>query len=211
MSQIPAYVGPVLLLSAVIFCAFRLGDRKPLWRWGALMACSAVMLMKVGGIPLAGYVRAASGDLSITTLILLVGLLWRHLSGKDMLSDKDRAAALAFIALGGLLLYPMTLGMTPFDPYRLGFASRPMCLVLLALAVWGGIVRRGAAVIIPVAVLAFNLQVLESSNLWDYLIDPWVTAYAWGWVLVQPGAATQAALRRIWRSRATREQEDAGQ
>ena len=83
------------------------------------------------------------------------------------------------VATGGLFLYPMALGLGPFDPYTLGFASTGLLAVLAlfaSLAWWRRYhVCLGAIVL---AVLAYRLDLLESSNLWDYLLDPWLVLYA---------------------------------
>jgi hypothetical protein len=181
MNQIAGYVGPFLLLSALVLWAFRLEKRRAVWRWGALAACAALMFVRIEGLPIVAYARGALGDLSITTFLLLMNYIFGQLSGRRLLSDRDRATVLTCAAFSGLLLYPMALGVTFYDPYRLGYASLPMTLALLALAVWWGFTRRGAGAIIAIGVLAFDLRVLESPNLWDYLMDPCVALYACVW------------------------------
>ena len=48
--------------------------------------------------------------------------------------------------------------------------------ILFTNAVWFGL--RLPAILISAGFLAFSMGILESDNLWDYLIDPVVTAYA---------------------------------
>jgi hypothetical protein len=72
-----------------------------------------------------------------------------------------------------LVLYPATLGLTYLDPYRLGYAPRLLLAVAgtLTLALlW----RRHylATAMLCVATLGFTLELKESTNYWDYLIDP---------------------------------------
>lgn len=43
--------------------------------------------------------------------------------------------------------------------------------------------RHVGGIFIVIAVIVFNFHVLESDNLWDYLIDPIITLYAWAWIL----------------------------
>jgi hypothetical protein len=83
------------------------------------------------------------------------------------------------VLIGGLVLYPFALGLTYFDPYALGYDSRAFLVVLFSFALWA--VYRGYGLItvcLTASVLAHSLGILESRNLWDYLIDPWLTIYA---------------------------------
>ena len=77
------------------------------------------------------------------------------------------------------LLYPLALGISPFDPYALGYHGRVRgLLVALALvavfAWWRGRLLLLLALLLGVG--AFRLEALESTNLWDYLLDPWLAA-----------------------------------
>ena len=94
-------------------------------------------------------------------------------------SKDERRFGFRLVATGGFFLYPMVLGLGPFDPYMLGFAPTGLLAVLAliaGLAWWRRYhVCLGAIVF---SVLAYRLNLLESSNLWDYLLDPWLVLYA---------------------------------
>ncbi len=137
----------------------------------------ALMLIPFGDMPLAAYLRGMTGDLSITTLVLLGCAMLRPWMG--CAADRQRLALLGLIALSALAFYPMALGAGAYDPYRLGYGSVQFVVVLLlfALAAWS----RGYAMIalcIALATLAWASGWYESGNLWDYLIDPFVAIYA---------------------------------
>jgi hypothetical protein len=142
----------------------------------------ALMLIPFGGLPFAAYVRGMTGDLSITTLVLLGGAMLRPWLGSctaDGAADRQRLPLLALIGLVAIIFYPMALGAGAYDPYHLGYASLPfvIALLVLALASW----LRGQAMIvlcISLATLAWASGWYESVNLWDYLIDPFVAIYA---------------------------------
>ena len=74
---------------------------------------------------------------------------------------------------------PLALGLGPVDPYAFGYAPLGMTILLSLASVltWfrGG---RDLAVVLLLPIVAFNLQLLESNNLWDYLLDPILLAYA---------------------------------
>ena len=145
-----------------------------------LMAAVLVLLLiPLGTLPLAAYVRGITGDLSITTLVLMCSAQLRPWCGCVEVRDSHRFALLGLVVLAALGLYPMALGVGAYDPYQLGYGNLPfvVALLLLALAAW----LRGYAVItlcIALAMLAWAVGWYESDNLWDYLIDPFVSVYA---------------------------------
>jgi len=178
VSQLIGVAGFALVL-AVVASAFaaRLSGRRA---WLGLVALAAVAVARtpVHGIPLAGYPRGMLGDLSITTLLMLAASLAAALTGRSILDERSRAALSGWAVAAGLVLYPQTLGLTYFDPYELGFRPRALLLLGAALVVFWWWRRRGAALILAGGVAAFHLRVLESGNLWDYLLDPVLVAWA---------------------------------
>jgi hypothetical protein len=166
----------VLALGATAFGA-RLSGRRA-WLGAVALAAVAVAGIPVHGIPLAGYPRGVLGDLSITTLLMLAASLAAALAGRSILDERSRAVLSGWAVAAGLVLYPLTLGLTRFDPYELGFRPRALVLLVAALVVLWWWRRRGAALVLAGGVAAFNLRVLESGNLWDYLLDPALVAWA---------------------------------
>lgn len=151
-----------------------------------LGAVFVLSLIPFGTIPLAAYVRGVTGDLSITTLVLLWCALLRPWCSSTKCNN--RIALLILIALLALALYPMALGVGPYDPYRLGYGD-PLfitALLLLALLAW---LRRFSIIVLCIAfaTLAWAVGWYESDNLWDYLLDPFVSIYALGALVIQLG------------------------
>ncbi|KXS31792.1 MAG: Uncharacterized protein AWT59_2091 [Candidatus Gallionella acididurans] len=136
-------------------------------------------LIPFGALSAAAYVRGITGDLSITTLVLLWCALLRPWCGCAASGTEHRRVLLVLIALCALAFYPMALGAGSFDPYRLGYGNPLLIVVLLliALAAW---FRKFTlvALCIALATLAWAGGWYESSNLWDYLLDPFVAIYA---------------------------------
>lgn len=146
------------------------------WLLGAVFV---LMLIPFGSMPPAAYVRGMTGDLSITTLVLLYRAMLRPWCDGVAVRDKRRLALLGLIALASIAFYPMALGAGAYDPYQLGYGNLPfvVALLLIALAAW----FRGYALItlcIALGTLAWTVGWYESDNLWDYLIDPFAAIYA---------------------------------
>ena len=146
----------------------------------AFVALAALaVLVPIGDLPIAAYVRGVTGDLSVTTLFLAGGSCAARLAGRTWIARRELKTLCWLIAAAAVFLYPFALGLSPFDPYALGYGSIVFVSVLLAitLVAW----RAGlypVIFIVLAAALACLGGVYESRNLWDYLIDPLAAVYA---------------------------------
>lgn len=146
----------------------------------AMAAALGVLLAAapIGGLTVAGYLRGALGDLSVVTILLLAGAVLRVLAPRA-LGEPDAARPLRLgIAATAVVFYPTALGLTGWDPYALGFRPRGLLVVLGALALAALRSAPGVTRLVALSVIAFDLGLLESSNLWDYLLDPLLALYA---------------------------------
>lgn len=129
---------------------------------------------------LSHYARILTGDLSITGFIILgLATCNSFRFGESQTANTQLLAPALAIALASLVLYPTALGLTYFDLYAFGYYPiilGPIIFVVFASALWFRFTL--CAVLLAAGFLAFSLGVLESDNLWDYLIDPVIAAYA---------------------------------
>lgn len=123
--------------------------------------------------PVYPYLRGIGGSLSVTSLFLLAA----GVVAPKALDRREVRILSSFVLAGALILYPMALGLTRVDPYALGYPDRVRSLLLglapALLLAW----LRGSLLVPLASALAlagFRLEVLESTNLWDYLFDPWL-------------------------------------
>jgi hypothetical protein len=157
-----------------------------------LLAAVVAALIPLGLLPAAGYVRGIVGDLSITTVLLLLRGLFRPVLGWAAIEARSRLALQVLVAAAGLVLYPPALGLGPFDPYRLGYGSPWFLGGLLTLALLAGLRRlTPVAWCLALAVLAWAIGAYESRNLWDYLVDPLVAAWGLHALLLRGARATR--------------------
>lgn len=169
-----------LAFALVVFLLLPLGSCRPAQRvlaFGLVLLAGLIPLP--WGIPLAGYLRGLTDDLAITTMIWLAAAVLV----KSGLAPKPRGTTslqlwLMFCALG-LLLYPAAMGVGMLDPYRWGYSPRPLILgigLLALLMLWLG--NAMAALMLSLATVAYLLDLKQSDNYWDYLLDPFVAVYA---------------------------------
>jgi hypothetical protein len=123
-------------------------------------------------LPLSAYVRGATGDLSIVTLLLL----W------SSVLPSARNTPLGFkvpIALIAIMFYPLALGFGMVDPYAWGYGSLSLLIAVILLAIICGLTGWTKGVwIFSLTIIAWAAQWHESTNLWDYLLDPFLAIWA---------------------------------
>ncbi|SFU87364.1 MULTISPECIES: hypothetical protein [Pseudomonas] len=148
------------------------------WRPWLLPLLAAVSFIPVNELPLAAYVRSFTDDLAISTLVLLAWVALSRLGVVQPLNRRHHVQTLMVFGLLSLALYPATLGLTYFDPYRWGFNPRPMIVLVGAAALLMLWLRNALAVwMLAIGTLAFALRLKASENYWDYLVDPLLAGY----------------------------------
>ena len=164
-----------ILLGFVLLGSLRL--TAP-WRPWLLPVLALVSFIPLNQLPLAAYVRSFTDDLAISTLVLLGWASLRRLGVIAPLQAKHRVQVLLLFIGLTLSLYPATLGLTYFDPYRWGYNPRPM-IVLMGLAALVLLWQRNLLGVLMLAAgtLAFALRLKPSENYWDYLLDPLLAGY----------------------------------
>jgi hypothetical protein len=184
--------GAAVLVAATVVAVGRLlGLRR--CALAVLAGAGAVAaLVPLGTLPLAGLLRGVVGDLSVTTLVLLLRGVARGIRGEGSAHARTALALQGLVAVGGLVLYPLTLGLGARDPYRLGYGDPWFLAALLAVALAALVLDAPLVTFCTaVGVLAWSVEAYESRNLWDCLIDPLVFTWAASALLVR-GARTAA-------------------
>ncbi|PIB55264.1 hypothetical protein [Pseudomonas sp. 2995-1] len=164
-----------VLLGFVLLSTFRFTTR---WRPWLLPVLVVVSVIPINELPLAAYVRSFTDDLAISTLVLLGWVALSRLGVVQPLARPHQVQMLLLFGLLSLVLYPATLGLTYFDPYRLGFNPRPMIVLVAVAALLMLWLRNALAVwMLVIGTLAFALRLKASENYWDYLVDPLLAGY----------------------------------
>ena len=180
--------GLVGIAFAVAVLLVRLLGAKYLSRVAGFLLVGILMVIAllpvIQGLSLAGYLRGYVGDLSVTTWVLMSVILL----GKSKSLVSQQYDLLVLVAVTALIFYPLALGLGLFDPYRLGFGHIGFMVSLLLLSLWCVYQQKTLIVwSICLALLAWTVGWSESNNMWDYLIDPWLSIYAIG-----------AMIRHLW-------------
>jgi hypothetical protein len=129
---------------------------------------------------------------SVTTVALLLLYVGRALARPVGLKPDLRLYIFPVVALLGIALYVTTIGGPPYNMYRLGFSPYAP-LVLAIVAALAAARAPKVAVIVLAVIVAYDLHLYRSRNLFDYAIDPILVLIATVW-----------CGRRLWAARAAR-------
>ena len=144
-----------------------------------LFAPLLILIIPFSGLPIVYYLRGATGDLSVITVILLSGVITGKFYKFEILNKNSADYFYITVFVIGSIFYITSLGYGQFDPYGLAFESLLIPFGLLACAVlliWKK--QYGLALLLIVPVIAYESGLLESNNIWDYVLDPFLWVYA---------------------------------
>ena len=166
--------------------------RSSSWVKGLTLAFFvALCVPRIGAnLPIVAYIRGISSDLSVTLVVLCCWSLCHRAYGLAAISQREQTAVMLAVAGAALFMYPLALGWGNWDAYRLGWGNTleawGMWLALLALCFVCWVKNlQVLPVLITLALLAWTLGLMESGNLWDYLLDPWLSVFALGFVFIK--------------------------
>lgn len=171
---------------------------------GIALAALAAMVVPWAGTSLAQQLRGLIGDLSVASMVLMSWHLLATLAPRAWRRPQRELIFLAALLVAiAAVFYPLSLGVTRFDPYAHGYY--PTVLSALLLAVFVCAVLSGwplTAALLAISYAGYVGRWLESDNLWDYLFDvPLVTAavvgVAWQSRLLLAGSRSSLTASRI--------------
>jgi len=175
MSATPLLTGLTMVLLCLAFATVLLPlNRLPLAvRLLLIVVITLTVLLPLSEYPGWYYVRSIFGDCSITALFLYVALILQQNFSWQLYQENELVLLRRLVLAAALLLYPFALGVAQYDSYSLGYANPWLLTVLLILTLFCWYKKYYfLAVALTAGVTAWSLQLLESLNLWDYLIDP---------------------------------------
>jgi hypothetical protein len=162
---------------ALMLCLQQLAGWRGFTLRGGLLLSSAgvalaVLLIPIEGISIARWIAGINANFSIPLTAILTVAVCERVFARPVFAQVDWTACWSFGAIGGLALYPLALGLSSFDPYEWGWHFSPLFVIIAALTVWLIWKQNRFGFLLLLAATAFHLRLLESTNYWDYLLDP---------------------------------------
>ncbi len=178
------YVVPLLVFAPTLALVRRFGYRVTA-RIAVGLVVTTIALIPLGEASAVTYLRGIVGDLSITSVVLLLYWASTHVK-QTQINASQNLIACSVIGATGVLFYPTATGFGTFDPYTLGY--EPLLLsgiaaTLCLACIWVRWYLTATCTL--AALIVYQLQGLPSHNLWDYLIDPLLVVFSLGYVGVK--------------------------
>jgi len=135
--------------------------------------CVAILLLlPMRGFSLLFWSGSLMAKVSVPLIGLLLALMIERLFSCTLFSPWEWRTSWIFGILGSLVLYPAALGLGPIDPYCWGWGNNFFLLAIAALVLFFLVTQNRFALLMLLALAAFDMELQDSTNLWDYLIDP---------------------------------------
>lgn len=187
-----SFVFPFLLMMAL--CQkLVMSWEKPHTGWiptVILASLSALLvILPVAGLPTGRWLVSLYPNPSIPLTALLFSFVLKNAFQLNFLDARAIQTCRFFSLLAGAALYPMALGFGRFDPYCAGWQFSWLFVLLLAITLALLFLKNRFSMLLLATILAYNFHLLESGNLWDYLVDPIL-------VLISVGTMLASALNR---------------
>ena len=177
MTFLFSFLFPLLVVMLLLQTIWQwLGKSTRGWRPTFILGVIAILaaIVPVGGIPLARWPISLNANFCIPFTVVVFNKVWQmaSTSGRVLLDKKALLSFWIYGVITGLALYPMALGLGPFDPYVLGWHFSWLFGIFLVLTIILLVKKNRLGIVLMLSILGYNLQLLESPNLWDYFIDP---------------------------------------
>ncbi len=162
-----------------------------------LASASAVLVsLPVGGLPAGRWLISLFPNPSIPLTGLLFSWVLKRSFQVVSLDTRALRTCFLFSIMAGVALYPMALGVGPFDPYSAGWHFSWLFVSLLAITLGMIFMKNRFSIVLLSTILAYDFHLLESGNLWDYLIDPILVLISIGGLISQMAKGRRSRFLR---------------
>lgn len=177
--------------------SWRVARRHRTVQAGCAAATVLLLFVPCGGMPLWNWAFSFCPNPSLPMLGMVCAALWARLGGVAVFKPADWRLLIGFGAVAGTVLYLHPFARSGFDLYYWGWHHEVAVWTMAALALTALAFGNRAGVLFLAALIAYELQALESHNGWDYLVDPILWLVCLGLTLVH-------GVRRLFTGRALR-------
>ena len=170
-----SFVFPFLLMMALSQrVVVSLGKDATGWAptLGIALVSSVVVILPIGDLLGGRWLFSLFPNPSIPLIALLFSWVLKNAFQLNLLDIKAIQTCRGFSLLAGAALYPMAMGVGAFDPYDAGWHFSWLFVILLCVTLLLLFFKNRFSVVLLATILAYDLHLLESGNLWDYLVDP---------------------------------------
>ena len=142
-----------------------------------------LVILPVGSLPAGRWMVSLYANPSIPVIALLFSWILKNAFQIQFLDSKAIQTCWGFSLLAGAALYPAAMGIGTFDPYAAGWHFSGLFTSLMAITLTLIFIQNRFSAVLLATILAYDFHLLESENLWDYLVDPLLVLLSAGVIL----------------------------
>ena len=162
----------VFILQSVLKKIFAVNIKGYMQALTILLISVLITAIPFQGLCLAQWIFSMNANFSIPLTAILLSRVIENASGIRLLDRNAVLTSTLFGLIAGTFLYPMALGLGRFDPYEIGWSFSFLFMILMAVTLLLIIVKNRFGIVLTVCILGYNIRIMESHNLWDYIADP---------------------------------------
>ncbi len=169
------YICPVLIVLWIVSGFARLAGVKAssgsAIKGLLLLFSLAIALYPVRGLSVSDYILSINPNFSIGSMVLLLIIVNKRMFNKDLLSHKDLVTfSIWNIFIYFIVLIP-ALGFTGLDIYASGYGFSLLFVAMAVVTICLIYIKSPLSYIFIAYIVTFNLNLLASENLLDYITD----------------------------------------
>lgn len=142
-----------------------------------VVVCALIVgFVPIKGIDICGRLLPFFGSLSVgSVFVLCLKILSRLEVHNRQWTRTQQYPAAVLWGCGGTAVLAAALGFWSVDVYAVGYLPISGWFALAGSLIAVSLRHRVFGLYLVVTVIAWQLRIVESANLWDYLLDPWLT------------------------------------
>lgn len=169
--RISPYLSPFLLILWIL--SIVAGRRRTYGKSVFILipAALVISLLRLNHISIAGYILSANPVFSIGSFALLLSLVSKRILGREILSGYSMFIFALWNVILSLILFLSALNIIGIDIYRHGYGFSVLYIITALLTIVLFVLRNPLALIFLACLASFQIGLLPSGNLFDYLTD----------------------------------------
>ena len=175
MKEYFEYIFPFLLILYILSWSGRqIGinrNKNSMINLAAIILSAILCLLPIGDLSIGDYMLSFNPSFSVGIISLLIILLTKELSGRELLREKDLLWFSIWNLSISLILYSSSLGFIGTDMYGAGYRFSLIFVVTAALTLAMIFIKSRLYIIFTGYIVVFNLKILPSDNFFDHITD----------------------------------------
>lgn len=177
------YIFPFLLILYILSWGWSWGEswggrrigikqkKKPVISLITIILSAILCFLPIGDLSIGAYILSFNPSFSVGIIFLLIILLTKELSGRELLRERDLLWFSIWNLSVSLVLYSASLGFIGTDIYGTGYSFSLIFIITAVLTLAMIFIKSPLYIIFTGYIVVFNLKILPSDNFFDHITD----------------------------------------